>query len=199
MAEEPTKKYYTIVADPPWHYEHSWNSYRGQGNARSVTKDGDYSTMTVEQLINLPVGLWAHDKAHLYLWTTHKYICEAHQIARAWGFDVNTILTWVKRKPVNDGWLGMGTYFRSVSEYVLFGVRGKLGTQRNDEPTVFYAPRGVHSEKPPAFYDMVERMSFPPYLDVFARKQRFNWDTFGNESFNFGTDLPPERFTEARA
>jgi N6-adenosine-specific RNA methylase IME4 len=33
-----------------------------------------------------------------------------------------------------------------------------------------------------------------PYLDVFARKQRFNWDTFGDEAFNFGTTAPAAAF-----
>ena len=54
-----------------------------------------------------------------------------------------------------------------------------------DMPTAFIAPRRAHSEKPAAFYDMVERMSPGPYLDIFARKQRFNWDSFGNEAFDF--------------
>jgi len=55
----------------------------------------------------------------------------------------------------------------------------------HDATTAFVAPRGAHSEKPAAFYDLVERVSPGPYLDVFARAQRFNWDTFGNESFDF--------------
>ena len=45
------------------------------------------------------------------------------------------------------------------------------------------APRGRHSAKPEAFYDMVESMSPGPYLDVFARRQRLGWDTWGNECF----------------
>lgn len=192
--EKPMKRYRTLVADPPWHYAHSWNSYRGAGKERSVTQESDYPTMTVDQIMNMGVGLWAEDRSHLYLWTTHAYMIQAHQIAKAWGFDVKSILTWIKRRPprdmerdsaLDDRWLGMGTYFRSVSEFVVFATRGNLDTKRTDEPTVFFAPRGVHSEKPAAFYDMVERMSPGPYLDVFARKQRFNWDTFGNESFDF--------------
>ena len=184
MAQPPTKRYRTIVADPPWRYGHSWNAYRGEGQARRVTKESDYPTMTPEEIANLPVGLWAEDRAHLYLWTTQAYIVPAHQIARTWGFDVMNILTWVKRKPKDDNWLGMGTYFRSVAEFVLFGVRDKLMTLHNDQATIFYGPRGGHSEKPQTFYDMVERMSLGPYLDVFARKQRMGWDCFGNEAYN---------------
>jgi N6-adenosine-specific RNA methylase IME4 len=204
MAKAPAKKYRTLVADPPWHYDHSWNAYRGSGKERSVTEAGDYPTMSIDELMNMPVGHWAEDRAHLYLWTTHAYLVPAHRIAAAWGFDVKTILIWTKRRPTNDAWLGMGTYFRSVHEYVIFATRGNMPTLRNDEATVFYAPRGEHSAKPSAFYDMVARMSPGPFLDVFARKQRMMagasfevMDTFGNESFNFGTSLPPEHFTGA--
>ena len=46
----------------------------------------------------------------------------------------------------------------------------------------FTWPRGEHSAKPEAFLDMVERVSPGPYLELFARRQRFGWDTWGNEA-----------------
>lgn len=183
--ERPTPKYRTIVADPPWHYEHSWSTFRGPGKPQVVTKQSDYPTMTVDEICNLPAGLWASDNAHLYLWTTQAYIVEAHRVVKAWGFTTKNLLTWVKRKDTQDAWLGMGTYYRSVTEYVLFAVRGSLRTKEKNQANIFYGSRGQHSEKPSAFYDIVERMSPGPYLDVFSRKQRFNWDTWGNEAFDF--------------
>jgi len=45
-------------------------------------------------------------------------------------------------------------------------------------------PRGRHSAKPEAFLDMVERISPPPYLELFARRQRLGWATWGNECLN---------------
>jgi len=178
-AEKPTKRYATIVADPPWHYD---------APAYGYGADANYPTMTVDQLRNMPVGLWAQNNAHLYLWTTNTFIVEAHQIAKDWGFVPKTVLTWIKRRPSNDSWLGMGRYFRGTTEHIVFAVRGSLNTYRNDQPNFFYAARGAHSEKPAAFYDMVQHMSPGPYLDVFARKQRFGWDTWGDEAFDFRTD-----------
>jgi N6-adenosine-specific RNA methylase IME4 len=178
-AQAPTKRYRTIVADPPWHYD---------APAYGYGADANYPTMTVEQVMGMPVGLWAMDNAHLYLWTTNTFLAEAHQIAKVWGFVPKTVLTWIKRRPTNDQWLGMGRYFRGTTEHVVFAVRGSLNTLRNDEPNFFYGARGGHSEKPAAFYDLVQRMSLGPYLDVFARKQRFNWDSWGDEAFNFETD-----------
>lgn len=46
----------------------------------------------------------------------------------------------------------------------------------------FTWPRGKHSEKPEAFLDMVETVSPGPYLELFARRNRLGWDTWGNEA-----------------
>ena len=177
----PHPTYHTLVADPPWHYELRKDDETHRSRA-------PYGTMSVAELMNMPVGLWAENDAHLYLWTTNAYMAEAHQIAKSWGFDVKTIITWLKGR-IHGGRLvehmGTGNYYRGSTEHIIFARRGKLEVRNHDATTAFIAPRGEHSEKPAAFYDMVERMSPGPYLDVFARKQRFNWDTFGNESFDF--------------
>ena len=177
-AQEPTKRYRTIVADPPWHYDTPAYGYGA---------DANYPTMRPEELMGMPVGLWASDNSHLYLWTTNTFIVEAHQIAKAWGFQPKTVLTWIKRRIRDDEWLGMGHYFRGTTEHIVFAVRGALNTSHGDQPNFFYGARGAHSEKPAAFYDMVQRMSPGPYLDVFARKQRFGFDTWGDEAFDFRT------------
>lgn len=164
-------KYRTIVCDPPW-------AYRDKLGPKHRGADAHYVTAGVEDIATIPVGEWADDDAHMYLWTTNAFMCEGHDLARRWGFIPRTILTWVKPQ------IGMGHFYRNNTEHVVFAVRGKLQTARNDCPTAFYAPRGRHSEKPAAFYDMVESMSPGPYLDVFARKHRFGWDAYGNEVYN---------------
>ena len=191
MAQAPAKRYRTIVADPPW-------SYRAKNHAPNAKgPEGQYATMTMQQLYAVPVGFWAEDDAHLYLWTTNTFMAEAHTLAKAWGFEPTTILTWLKGRIEANRLIqhiGLGSYYRTSTEHVIFAVRGKLDALEHDTPTAFIAARREHSEKPAAFYDMVERISHPPFLDVFARKQRMGWDTFGDEAFNFGTDLPPEKF-----
>lgn len=48
------------------------------------------------------------------------------------------------------------------------------------QPTTWWQwPRGVHSAKPPAFLDMVERVSPGPYVELFARAPRLGWDSWG--------------------
>ena len=202
----PPNLYRTLIADPPWRYDSKLQGLRGATN---------YPTMTVPELMTMPCGLWAETNAHLYLWTTDAFMVQAHQIARAWGFEPQNILVWVKGKEQKDRQgetvgidprMSIGFYFRHATESVLFCTRGSLSVLNHGTPNVFYAPRGDHSEKPAAFYDLVAKMSPGPYLDVFARTQRWIGDanfevmeTFGNQAFNFGTTQPPEAFLGAQA
>ena len=48
--------------------------------------------------------------------------------------------------------------------------------------TWFVWPRAEHSRKPDAFYDLVEQVSPGPYLEMFSRRSRLGWDTWGNEA-----------------
>ena len=159
-------KYRTIVADPPWRYT---------ARAEDVTHRGrcPYPTMTQAELLALTVP--ADDPAHLYLWVTNAFMVDGHQLASAWGFNVKTILTWVKPQ------IGLGNYFRNNTEHVLFCVRGSLPVQRHDIATAFTANRTRHSEKPDLFYDLVEMMSPGPYVEMFTRRLRLGWDGWGNE------------------
>jgi N6-adenosine-specific RNA methylase IME4 len=50
------------------------------------------------------------------------------------------------------------------------------------EGTWYVASRSEHSAKPDLFADLIERMSPGPYVELFARRDRLGWDTWGNES-----------------
>lgn len=165
----PEGLFATIVADPPWQYDNK--------ATRGAAED-HYPTMSVDELVALPVKDWAGDEAHLYLWTTNGFLRESFDVLEAWGFTYKTTLVWVKPQ------IGMGNYFRSSSEYVLFGVKGGLRTKDSNQRNWFEAPRGKHSAKPGLFFDLVERASFPPYLEMFARQRRLSpeWDYWGNEA-----------------
>lgn len=129
------------------------------------------------------------DDAHLYLWTTNAFIEAAHDIARTWGFRPITLLTWMKRQhdPCEEcGGPGVsmrsGYYFRGATEHCLFATRGKAMRETRDPlPTGFFWKRLPHSVKPEAFYDLVEKMSPGPYLEMFARRNRLGWHTWGNQ------------------
>lgn len=167
---EPAKaKFATIVIDPPW----DWGDEGDQdqlGRARP-----DYGTMSISQLMELPVGDFADADAHLYMWITNRSLPKGFALMERWGFRYITALTWVKPH------FGMGNYFRGQTEHVLFGVKGSQPLKRRDLGTVFHAPRGPngHSSKPAEFYDLIESASPGPYLEMFSRCDRPDWVMWG--------------------
>ena len=46
----------------------------------------------------------------------------------------------------------------------------------------FNPARLKHSQKPEKFLDLIEQVCPGPYLELFARRNRLGWDTWGNES-----------------
>ena len=82
----------------------------------------------------------------------------------------------------------MGGFNGAGHEPVLLAARGGLPWPKNELPAgvVFwrqlYAVGKVHSAKPEGFLDLVEATSPGPRLELFARRQRLGWDTWGNEA-----------------
>jgi N6-adenosine-specific RNA methylase IME4 len=164
--------YQTIVIDPPWDWGDEGDADQ-MGRARP-----EYATMPIADVQALDVGALANPKGcHLYLWITNRSLPKGFALLEAWGFRYVTILTWCKPS------IGMGNYYRNNTEHVLFGVRGKLQVLEQDTGTWFQAARGKrHSEKPAEFFDMVQRMSPGPRLEMFARGTRDGWATWGAEA-----------------
>lgn len=188
MTPFPQGPFSTIVADPPWKYQDRIHAARVRGvkvaeygmGADKIRgrrgAEGYYPVMTTVEISALPVRAVAATDAHLYCWCTNAFVEQAHAVARQWGFEPRTILTWVKPG------IGMGHYFRNNTEQVVFATRGRLPVLRRNCPTSFAAPKSrKHSEKPTAFFDIVESMSPGPYLELFARTTRLGWTAWGNE------------------
>lgn len=162
----PTGVYQTIVADPPWVYE--------RGDIRG-SAEGHYPVMSIEEIAALAVRPLAGSEAHLYLWVTNPHLPLVWPVLAAWGFDYKTLLTWVKPQ------MGTGFYFRSATEHVIFATRGNLPLRDRGIRNWFEAARTEHSAKPEPFYEIVERASHGPYLELFARRPRAGWTGWGDE------------------
>jgi len=140
--------------------------------------------MSLQGIIALPVESLAEDNAHLYLWTTNRFVRDAFAITEAWGFKFSTLLTWCKT-PMG---IGFGGAYTLTTEFVVFARRGSLAPLRRWDSSWMGVPRPyenghiAHSAKPDAFLDIVEQVSPGPYLELFARRQRLGWDTWGNEA-----------------
>lgn len=162
--------YRVIVADPPWPYE-------VRQDDPSHRAAFPYPTMSIEQICTMPVGDIAHEDSILWLWTTNHHMPHAYTVAEAWGFRVVTILTWAKNK------IGYGDWLRGQTEHCLMCVRGRPTVQVGAHSTLLVADvTAKHSEKPDAFYDLVERLCpAPRYAELFARRGRAKWDGHGDE------------------
>lgn len=190
--------YQTIIADPPW-------PERGGGKIKRGA-DRHYKLMRVRDIARLPAKRWAAPNSHLYLWVTNNYLRHGLYVMRAWGFRYVTKTDWFKgdiddESPVSemddaDLQMGLGQYFRGVTESCLFGVRGSLpyrtlpSGKRAQGRTGFHAPRGEHSAKPEKLRQMAERVSHGPCLEMFARERVDGWDAWGLEA-PVDTDAAP--------
>ena len=182
--------YRTVVADPPWRYDEGWPSFIAgkHGSDQAERRRLPYSSLGIDAIAGLPVGELADTDAHLYLWTTNRYLRHAWGVAAAWGFRGTQVLVWCKQ-PMG---LGPGGAFASTTEFVLFARRGSLPAARREPSSWWLWKRQrAHSVKPSAFVDMVERVSPGPYVELFARGAgRLGWDTWGDEAHH-GLALSP--------
>jgi len=163
--------YHTIYADPPWEQKKA-----GKWNKHAIARELPYPTMTVDEIIRLPICELADEGCHLWLWTTNQYLPAGFEVMKAWGFKYLSPITWVKPS-------GFGNYFVSVTQTLLFGYKGKcLFPLARYKPTVVHTglPKR-HSQKPTEFYDLIESISPGARLELFARDKRAGWDCWGNE------------------
>jgi N6-adenosine-specific RNA methylase IME4 len=172
----PAGQYRCIVADPPWQLDTGPDTFGG--TIELGHEPLGYDRMSVDEIKALGVGASAADDAHLYLWTTNRYIEAAYEVVRAWGFKPSVLLVWAKR----PHGVGLGDAYRLTTEFILYARRGSLKEKRIVETTWFQWPRGKHSVKPEAFYEQVESANHAPYLDMFARQKRSGWDAWGHEA-----------------
>jgi N6-adenosine-specific RNA methylase IME4 len=170
----------TILADPPWRFQNRTGKMAPE-HQRLLR----YPTMTVQEILALPVGCLAAANAHLYLWVPNALLAEGLEAMRCWGFTYKTNLVWYKvRKDGGPDGRGVGFYFRNVTELVLFGVRGTMRTLApgRTQVNLVASRKREHSRKPTELYPIIEACSPGPYLELFARCMRPGWQQWGNEA-----------------
>ena len=142
--------------------------------------------MPLEDIKNLPVQDVADDKCHLYLWIPNALLPSGLEVMKSWGFEYKSNLIWEKiRKDGKPDKRGVGFYFRNVTEILLFGVKGDHNRTLDPGRSQVNLIRSIkreHSRKPDEFVNLIERCSPGPYLEMFARGNRKNWDMWGNQA-----------------
>ena len=170
--------YATIVADPPWSYPEGFPTQSrtpGKWIGDVTHAPLPYSGMDLAAIKAMPVADLAAKDCRLFLWTTNRYLPNAFDVMACWGFRYKQALVWHKR----DGNMG-GSVAPNSAEFLLVGVKGSPPVVAKAAASVITtaAPK-QHSRKPDAFLDLVEQVSPGPYLELFCRRPRFGWDTWG--------------------
>lgn len=170
-----------LEADPCW----SYNASGGRGSA-----DKHYPTMTLAELIALPVEKLAAPDAALFLWATWPTLPDAFALMKAWGFSYkNCGLLWAKTNKLQPTpFVGMGHWTRGNSEPCLLGVRGKptrvdAAVQQLLVDDLLVAPVGEHSAKPVEAKERMLRLigEDVPAIELFARTKHPSFESWGNE------------------
>ncbi len=170
----PAGTYRSIVIDPPWDIGKIERSEKRPKQGHTLA----YPTMSIEEITALPLGkLGADDGCHIYLWVTQKYLPAGLILLEAWGYKYQCTMTWVKPTGMTPfSWM-------YNTEHVLFGTKGGLRVARKGQKLSFEAAvkKGTHSTKPDVFYERVLEASPEPRLEMFARKERGGFVSWGDE------------------
>lgn len=175
-------KYNTIVIDPAWQVPMVGKFGRRPNRPQKLP----YETMNLQEIHNFPIVDFAEEGAHVYLWTTNKFVRECFKVFDSWNVRFHVILVGHKPSGVapNCGYI-FGTEFCFLGIY-----KGKhKGWKKCGTLNHFnmFNKAGRHSSKPDNFYEIVESMSHAPYIDIFSRKNRAGWDSYGKEIGKFDT------------
>jgi N6-adenosine-specific RNA methylase IME4 len=182
LAEFATNcRFGTILADPPWQFINKTGKV-----APEHRRLNRYGTMTLPEIMALPVDRLAAPVSHLYLWVPNALLPQGLAVLAAWGFTYKSNIVWHKiRKDGGSDGRGVGFYFRNVTELVLFGVRGKNARTRaagRRQVNLVGTRKREHSRKPDELYPLIEACSFGPFLELFARGVRDGWAQWGNQA-----------------
>lgn len=188
--------YDVILADPPWSFK-VWEKESGIGRSAEM----HYSTMSLDDICNLPIKNLASPNCVLFMWSVWPSIFDAEKVINAWGFKYKALgFEWWK---LNKKWeksivsssdykwmekmffFGMGYYTRTNSEPCLLATRGSMPVAVHNERNFIISPIREHSRKPDEQYEKIEKL-YPntKKIELFARHRRDGWDAFGNEIEN---------------
>lgn len=165
-----------IAIDPPWPFE-------GWGERANRRTTDHYETMTIEEITALPIKTLAAEHCAVFVWGIWPYMPIWHDVLAAWDLTYSGLaFDWVKLNADGEGlhW-GTGYGTRANPEPCILAKVGSPLRLDEGVHSVIMTPVGAHSEKPDEAYRRMRRLFGGPYLELFARKERDGWQTWGNE------------------
>lgn len=168
---EPSGLYDVIVIDPPWPMSQIERECR-PNQSRLL----QYPTMAIEEIKAIEIPCAAD--AHLWLWTTNRFLPDALDILKTWGFEYLCCFVW--HKPGGFQPFNLPQY---NCEFALYARKGKpVFADIKDFSLCFNGQRQGHSAKPDEFYDVVSRVTSGRRIDMFSRRKIQGFDGWGKEA-----------------
>ena len=173
--QQTERKYNIIYADPPWRY---WES----GNKNQALH---YTTMSIDEICELPVKDIADNDCVLFLWVTYPILQEAFKVIESWGFNYSTCaFVWIKKNKQKDTpFVGCGAWTRANSELCLLATKGNIMRLDASVSQVVESPIEEHSKKPDIVRELITKLVGElPRVELFCRNPADGWDVWGNEA-----------------
>lgn len=177
---DTNKKYDLILADPPWR-----QTKGGKKAARPNTSgtELEYPTCSLSEIKShlKAASDLTGENSIMFLWAIDKYLFDAEEIAKELGYKIHARMIWNKVTGIPSAFT-----VRFGHEYLLYCYKGKLTPIAKDERgkihTVFAEKVKKHSQKPEVSFEIINRL-YPNLkkIELYARKERENWDCWGNE------------------
>ena len=183
------KKYQLILADPPW----QCNDVKTGGSMKSGA-EAKYRVTSTYDLCCMPVRYLLEDDCILFMWYLNAMPEDAITLGKAWGFkkflSMNGLI-WHKLTKNGKTHFGMGHGTRASTESVMIMYNGSLSRliENKSIRNIFEAKmpvyehgKYIHSAKPDEVFDIIESLcGHKSRLELFSRRERNGWDSFGDE------------------
>ena len=158
----------TVYLDPPWPAARTkrYACDTGTGIRRPLR----YDRMSEEALQRMPIPDILSPDAHVYCWTPNSHLAMAIHLLEYWGLTYKTNVCWSKLRPSGKQFLGLGWFVRNAHELCLLAVKS-IKKRRNPGSTrsIMHEVFRGHSCKPEKMYEIIEKLSPGPYLEIFSR------------------------------
>jgi len=173
--------YGVVVIDFPWPNEPGMSQEELDARGRSLRP---YPAMSIKSgcaFMRDKVRKILAKDCFVYFWATNFHAPYAWHLLAALGFKKHsTIGCWRKHK------MGRGQVLRDKTELCIIAIKGKPVINLTNQTTDWSGPgweRRDNSQKPVAFYELVEELTpAPRYAEIFSRGGRNSkWDCHGDE------------------
>lgn len=191
-------KYGALLVDFPWEY--IMRSDKGY----EKSPESHYETMSLEELMELPIGHLAAGDCLGVFWSTWPHLEMCLKLIQHHGFTYKTGGAWHKKTVNGKSAFGTGYILRSATEPYIIATIGKpkirsksvrnvIETIENvdgDDVEIFPSAieflRREHSRKPPQMRENIEQLMPHVYAaELFAREPWAGNDVWGKEVNKF--------------